>query len=126
MFGIDEVIKIHEILIDQFGGTNGLRDQGLLESALARPWQTFEGKELYPSAQEKASALLESLAINHPFVDGNKRIAYTLFRLLLLNEGIDIKATQNEKYQLIIAITKGEMKFEHILNWTTSNSVKVA
>ena len=84
MIPIGEVEIIHNILIDRYGGSKGIRDIGLLESALARPFATFDDKDLYPHPVEKAAAILESVVINHPFVDGNKRIAYTLMRLLLL------------------------------------------
>lgn len=97
---------------------------GLLESALARLFSTFDGKELYSSTVEKASAILESMAINHPFIDGNKRTAYTLMRLLLLENNLDIVATQEEKFQLVISVTTGKFKFEEIKEWTQSKLKK--
>ncbi|MCX6238064.1 MAG: Fic family protein [Bacteroidia bacterium] len=83
MIEVQDVIRVHEILIDKFGGCQGIRDLTLLESALSRPYQTFDQKDLYSSPLEKAAALIESILINHPFIDGNKRIGYTLMRLLL-------------------------------------------
>jgi death-on-curing protein len=74
MISVSEAIYIHDILIERFGGSTGIRDVGLLESALARPFQTFNGVDLYPESIEKAAALIESILNNHPFVDGNKRI----------------------------------------------------
>jgi len=76
MISYKEVVDIHQLLIDEFGGTNGIRDKELLNSALARSLQTFDGKELYPTAIEKAACLIESILINHPFIDGNKRTGY--------------------------------------------------
>ena len=73
MIDLEEVLKLHEIAIDKFGGSKGVRDQTLLESALNRPFATFEGKDLYQTVEEKASAVLESIVKNHPFHDGNKR-----------------------------------------------------
>ena len=70
------VESIHNILIDKFGGGKGLRDNGALEAALARPYATFDQKDLYPTAVDKAAAIFESIIINHPFIDGNKRTAY--------------------------------------------------
>ena len=70
MISIDEAIRIQSVLIDKFGGTVGLRDKNLLESALTRPYQTFDNKDLYPTPSEKAAAIIESLLINHPFLDG--------------------------------------------------------
>ncbi len=74
MIGISDVELIHQILIEKFGGSHGIRDKKMLESALARPFQTFDEKDLYQSPIEKAAALLESILINHLFIDGNKRI----------------------------------------------------
>jgi death-on-curing protein len=78
MIQIEEVEKIHDILIEKFGGAKGIRDRGTLESALGRPFQTFDGEDLYPNPVDKAAAIFESIISNHPFVDGNKRTAYAL------------------------------------------------
>ena len=112
-----DAIRIQELLIDRFGGTKGIRDPNLLESALFRPFQTFDLKELYPHPINKAAALIESLLINHPFIDGNKRIGYVLMRLLLMDYGIDIQATEEEKYEFVMAIAKGEYKYDEIVKW---------
>ncbi|HEX2900609.1 MAG TPA: type II toxin-antitoxin system death-on-curing family toxin [Bacteroidia bacterium] len=124
MFSLKEAIQIHEVLITRFGGAQGVRDQAGLESALARPVQTFDGVDLYPAPQAKAAALMESLVINHPFVDGNKRIAYTLYRLCLLNAGLDIGANQAERYEMVIEASKGELRFEDLLTWTEKHLQK--
>ena len=123
MISIKEVEVIHSILISKFGGSGGIRDMQLLESALARPYATFDNKDLYTTPIEKASAILESIAINHPFIDGNKRTAYTLMRLILLDHELDIKATQNEKYDLVISVSKGEFRFDEIKNWLESKII---
>jgi death-on-curing protein len=75
---LNEVLVLHARLIQRTGGSRGARDVGLLESALARPRTTFEGSDLYPDLWSKAAALMHSLAQNHPFVDGNKRVALTV------------------------------------------------
>ncbi|GEP52734.1 death-on-curing protein [Flavobacterium noncentrifugens] len=121
MISIKEVEIIHNILIDKFGGSKGIRDLGLLESALARPYATFDGNDLYPNAIEKAAAILESIIINHPFIDGNKRTAYTLMRLILLEFHFDISASQEEKYSFVISASTGEYRFEEIKKWIESN-----
>lgn len=72
MISFEEAIQIHTLLIQKFGGTNGIRDSDVLLSALARPFQTFDGVELYPTPVEKGAAILESIIANHPFLDGNK------------------------------------------------------
>ena len=84
MIDLSTAEKLHNILIDKFGGSGGIRDEGLLLAALARPHASFDQQDLYPTAIEKAAAIFESLIINHPFMDGNKRIAYLLMRLTLL------------------------------------------
>ena len=118
------VEKIHNILIDKFGGSKGIRDIGALEASLARPFSTFDKKDLYPTSIEKASAIFESLIINHPFVDGNKRISYVLMRLILMEDHLDIIATQNEKYEFVIAASKGEFRFDEIKNWLSLHVAK--
>lgn len=99
MIPIKEVELLHRILIDKFGGSHGVRDSTALESAIARPFQTFDGKELYTSVLEKGASLIESILINHPFIDGNKRTGYTLLRLFLIQNRIDITASQDNKYE---------------------------
>lgn len=118
--------KVHSILIEQFGGATGIRDPRGLEAALARPLSTFDGNDLYISAIDKASALFESLIIAHPFMDGNKRISYVLMRLLLLENGLDITASQDEKYDLVISASTGKWRFEEINSWLSLHTKKVA
>ena len=87
-----------------------------------RPYQTFDGQELYPSPVDKAAAIIESIVKNHPFVDGNKRTGYVLARLLLMNEQRDIHAHQEDKYQFVISISTGELNFDQIKEWLDKNS----
>jgi len=115
----EDVLRIHKLLIDQFGGSHGVRDESSLNSAINRPFATFDQKELYPEPFDKAAAILESIVTNHPFIDGNKRTGYVIARLLLLKSGLDIKATQEEKYEMVIAVSKGEWKFDQIKDWIT-------
>jgi death on curing protein len=122
MISIKEVEQIHRILIESFGGAHGIRDRAALESALARPFQTFDNKELYPSILEKAAALTESILINHPFIDGNKRIGYTLLRLFLIHHGFDINASTDNKYGFVINIASGTLKYEGVLSWLKTNT----
>jgi death-on-curing protein len=117
MIDIKDVLNIHNILIDKFGGSKGIRDIGLLESAINRPFATFDNKDLYPTPTEKAPAILESILINHPFLDGNKRTAYVLMRLILLENGLDISSDQDEKYLMIIDASIGKLRFENIRDW---------
>jgi death-on-curing protein len=122
MISEKEAIEIHSILIDRFGGSKGVRDKDLLNSALNRPYQTFDGKELYPQVIDKAAAILESIVKNHPFSDGNKRTGYVLARLIIMDGDLDIYATQDQKYQLVILVSKGEVNFEYIKDWLKKHS----
>jgi len=121
MISLEEVEGIHEILIDRFGGTKGIRDRGALESAISRPYQTFDQKELYPKPIDKAAAIFESLISNHPFIDGNKRTAYVLMRLTLMEANITLHADQNERFDFVLKAAKGELKFDQIKRWLTNH-----
>ena len=124
MISFNEAVLVHSILIDKFGGATGLRDEKSLVSALLRPYQTFENKDLYAQPSEKAAALIESILINHPFIDGNKRIGYVLMRLVLKEFSFDIEASQDEKYVFVINIAEGKSKFDDIVKWFDAHLVK--
>lgn len=104
MITVKEAIKIQNILIEEFGGEKGIRDLGSLESAINRPYATFNSVELYPNSVEKALAIIESIIVNHPFVDGNKRAGYVLMRLLLLKNKVMIFAQVSKKSILLLWI----------------------
>ena len=125
MINIEFVISLQRILIENFGGSKGIRDINALESAIARPFVTFDKEDLYPSPIEKAAALIESLISNHPFIDGNKRIGYVLMRYYLFENNIDIKATQSEKYDFVIKIAKGQSSTIEICSWIKEKSIKL-
>ena len=124
MINIELVISLHGILLEKYGGSNGIRDYNALESAIARPFMTFDKEDLYPSPIEKAAALIESLITNHPFIDGNKRIGYVLMRYYLLENNIDIKAAQSEKFDFVMKIAKGQSSTNEICSWLKEKSVK--
>jgi death on curing protein len=117
MIKIEEVEKIHDILIEKFGGLKGIRDQGALDSAINRPYQTFDGQDLYPEPTDKAAAIFESIISNHPFIDGNKRTAYVLMRLMLLSNEIDIHVAQEEKFNFVIKAAEGKLNLDQIRAW---------
>jgi death-on-curing protein len=125
MTSLTQAEHLHKILIQQFGGSLGIRDTSSLASALSRPFQTFEGNELYPTAVQKAASLIESILVNHPFIDGNKRTGYVLMRLLLIEQGYDIKATQEEKYNFVIRIASGKSNFNDIIYWLEHYTIKL-
>lgn len=122
MIDINEVLEIHQILLKDFGGLSGVRDEGLLKSSLERPFSGFGEVEFYHTPEEKAAAILESIVVNHPFLDGNKRTGYVLMRLLLMQYGKDIQANQHEKYEFIISIASSAIDYEGIVKWIIQHS----
>ena len=125
MIYFEEVVTIHNLAIESFGGKNNIRDTALLESALNRPFATFDGIDLYPTLIEKAAALAESIIKNHPFHDGNKRIGYVILRAILRRNNIDISASENEKHAFIIAIAEGKLDFDTIVDWLKNNTTNI-
>jgi len=121
MINIEFVINLHEIIIEKYGGIKGLRDIKALESAISRPFMTFDQIDLHPTLIEKAAALIESLISNHPFLDGNKRIGYVLMRYFLLENKMDINASQSEKYEFVIKIAKGQSSTKEINIWISNH-----
>ena len=112
-----QVILLHKDIIEQSGGSFEIRDEGLLDSALNAPFQTFAGTELYPTIIEKASRLGYSLIKNHAFVDGNKRIgAHTMLVFLTLN-GIEIEYEDNDFIHLVLGVASGEISDIQLLEW---------
>jgi death-on-curing protein len=117
MISLEEALAIHAELIEATGGSHGVRDRGGLEAALARPYATFGGVDMYPDPVAKAAAMLESVVKNHPFVDGNKRAGYTLGRLTLVGYDLDLHATDDEEYEMVIRVATGQMDVEAIVAW---------
>lgn len=118
----EKVLLIHSEVIKLHGGSNGIRDVFGLESALARPYQTYDSLDLYPTAYEKAAAIGESIIMNHPFIDGNKRTGYVLMETILRLSGYKIISTDDNLYSFVISISTGESKFEQIVEWLKQNT----
>lgn len=114
---IEQVLELHRILIDRFGGTDGVRDRGALEAALARPTTTFDGEDLYPDLPTKAAALMHSVVANHPFVDGNKRVGIAAAELMILLNGYALAANNSELEHLTLKAARGEIDVGHIAIW---------
>lgn len=118
-----QVLILHEQLIRQYGGSHGLRDGGILDSALQGQFQTFGGIDLYPSILEKAARLAYSLVTNHPFVDGNKRIgAHAMIMFLYLN-GVDLSFTQKELIDLFLSLAAGNTDANELHRWLQAHVV---
>lgn len=122
MISFDDILALHEMSISDYGGSKGLRDKGLLESAIARPFQTFGGEYLYPSVVEKSAAIMESIIVNHPFVDGNKRTGVLAAITLLLEYSISLNASDEALYNFVIDVSTGKAKYDDIVKWLKDNS----
>jgi death-on-curing protein len=114
---LGEVVRLHQMVIEQSGGAAGIRDLGLLDSALAQPRATFEGRDLHGTILDKAAALCASLVQNHPFVDGNKRLGHAAMATFLVLNGVDITAGTDEQEQLILALASGQRRREDLVVW---------
>ena len=110
---VGEVLQMHHQQIEEYGGIHGIRDEGLLQSAVFRPQIGY-----YKNLAEEAAALMESLANNHPFLDGNKRISFAAMHTFLLVNGYDLEVDPMDAYAFMIqALSKGEFRFALILTW---------
>ena len=118
-----QVLLLHEQLVAETGGSAGVRDEGLLESALSAPFQGFGGVDAYPSIQQKAARLGYGLVKNHPFVDGNKRIgAHAMLVFLALN-GIELEYTQRELADIILQVAAGRTDYDALFHWLIFHEV---
>ncbi len=114
---VEQVIAVHLQLIAETGGSDGILDRGLLESALWSPFQSFGREELYPSIQHKAAQMCYALIANHPFIDGNKRIGVHVMLVFLKVNGFDLEYTQEELIFLGLNVAQGSLKAEDIFQW---------
>ncbi|MDT5120645.1 MAG: death on curing protein [Acidobacteriota bacterium] len=123
---LKEVLDLHRRVIEQSGGLSGIRDLGMLESALAQPLMTFGGEELYPTIVEKASALGFSLIKNHPFIDGNKRIGHAAMETFLVLNSYEISASVDEQEQVILKVASGESGRDEFTEWLRAHIIEKA
>ena len=122
-FTKEQTLKLHSQLILRFGGTDGLRDESLLDSALAAPFHSFGGEDVFPTIEEKATRLGFGLIKNHPFADGNKRIGTHSMLLLLRMNGIRLSFTQEELHTTINMVAGGEVGYEDLLQWIIEHKI---
>jgi death-on-curing protein len=119
----DEVIQLHDQLIQLSGGSAGIRDRGLIDSALYQPQATFGGLELCPTLEDKAAALAFSLALNHAFIDGNKRIAHAAMETFLVRNGFEIDAGVDEQEAVFLQLAAGALTREQFAEWVKQHTV---
>ena len=114
---VEQVLEIHAYQIRRFGGSAGLRDQGALEAAVGRPQMTFGGEDLYPEMPVKAAALMHSLVMNHPFVDGNKRVGAHAALLFVRANEMEPEITPAELTEVTLSLARGELSAEALTVW---------
>ena len=113
----EEILRFHERLIEQYGGSHGIRDEKLLDSALNIPFQSFGDFEFYPTVLEKAVRLCFGLVENHPFIDGNKRVgAMALLTTLNINN-ISLRTDSDELSKVTLSLSSGKIDYEDLLRW---------
>ena len=121
---LSQILFLHQRLIQQSGGTPGLRDIAVLESAVAQPKMTFDEKDLYPSLTDKAAALGYSLIKNHPFIDGNKRICHAAIEVFLVLNGYEIDASVDDQEEIILQLATGKMERDEFVHGLKNHMVR--
>lgn len=120
----DHILLLHEQLIKESNGTPEIRDIGLLDSAIEAVYQTFDGKELYPTLPSKAARLCYGLVKNHAFADGNKRTGVHSMLVFLALNGVSLDYTQEELYTVILGVADGSITYEALLQWIVEHQEK--
>ena len=122
-FSQEKVLKLHEFMVQQTGGSAGIRDFGLLDSALKSAYVTFGGEELFPTTEEKAARIGVGLVSNHAFIDGNKRIGVFVLLIFLEVNRISLETTDDEIIDVGLRLAQGEMQYEELLRWIKAHKV---
>ncbi len=117
-----QILKMHSLLIQKTGGSDGVKDEGLLDSALNLPFQSFDGEDIYKTIQAKAARLGFSLINNHPFVDGNKRIGILAMPVFLEMNSIETICTDEELVELGLGVADGSVSYKDLLDWIIDHS----
>ena len=112
-----QILMLHQQLMEQTGGSGGIRDESLLDSALSAPFQSFDNTDVYSSLQQKAARLCFGLVKNHPFVDGNKRIGAHAMLVFLAVNGVELTYTQTELSDIILQVAASEKEYPDLLDW---------
>ena len=117
----EKVLLLHKLITEETGGDPNIRDSRLLDSALESAFQTFDGKELYPTKEEKGARIGYALISNHAFVDGNKRIGMYVLLTFLETNGVKISPTVDDVARVGLAVAAGEMSYDDLLDWILAN-----
>ena len=122
-FDEETVIALHDALVDKTGGSEGVRDMGLLESAVNAPFQSFGGYDVYPDIEHKAARLTYGLVQNHAFIDSNKRIAAHVMLVYLKVNGVTLTYTQEELQDIFLGLAASEVTFDDLVSWIMNHEV---
>ncbi len=122
---LDEVLAIHDSMIEEYGGSSGIRDVGLIQSAIARPQASFGGEDLYKNIFDKAAAFFHSLMFNHAFVDGNKRTTITSTARFLYKNGYELAVNEKEFVAFPLRVENNHLDIEEISAWLKKNTKKL-
>jgi len=114
---LGEILELHRRIIQQTGGASGVRNLAALESAVAQPRMTFEGKDFYPTVEDKAAALAFFIIQNHPFMDGSKRCGHAALETFLVVNGKEIEAPVDEVEKVILAMASGKFSLKDFVDW---------
>jgi len=123
---LDVVLAIHDDMIDKYGGSRGIRDLGLIQSAIARPQSSFGGDDLYPNVFDKAAALFHSLIFNHAFIDGNKRTTIVSTAHFLSLNGFELDVSQEDFVAFPLLVENKHLSIEKISKWIKNHSNEIA
>lgn len=124
-FNKERILLLYQMMVEATGGSFGIRDESILDSAIEAPYQTFDGVELFPTKLEKAARLGFGLVSNHPFIDGNKRIGIYIMLSFLETNGIELEFTDLEIEEMALGIAAGKNNYEDILNTLKKKSLLV-
>ena len=120
-----EILELHDKIIEVSGGARGIRDMSALESSINQPRLTFDQTDLYPSIIKKAAALCFFLVMNHPFVDGNKRIGHAAMETFLILNGFEIQADIDEQEKILLTLAAGRLDLEEFTSWLNNHIIKI-
>lgn len=119
----EQIMKMHDQLVARFGGEKGIREEGLFDSAVMTPFQSFGGTDLYPSVEEKAARLGYGIIKNHCLIDGNKRTGTHAMLVLLALNGVELKYTQKDLYETIIDVAAGKTGYDELVEWIKKRTI---
>lgn len=122
VFTVRQILILHERMIQKYGGSSGIRDMGMLESAANRPFATFGGEDLYSNIFLKAGAFIQSIVKNHPFIDGNKRTAFSGSIAFLLANGVFISVNTNQAVNFMLKVANENLSVDEIALWLKKNT----